>query len=130
MILNLTQHPATPDQISAGVQDVPQNDIQELKRLLDFTSRPSAEEVWTRANQLAEWANNPSRRGNANEAMIGGAPFFMSPLETALRQKGLEPTYAFSVRESQEIQQADGSVKKTQVFKHQGFVNNNIRQPA
>lgn len=54
--------------------------------------------------------------------MVGGAPFFMAPLEAALRAVNIIPVYAFSKRESVEEKQPDGSVKKTQVFKHAGFV--------
>ena len=54
--------------------------------------------------------------------MIGGAPFFMGPLERALRENGITPLYAFSKREAADIKQADGSIKKTQIFRHVGFV--------
>lgn len=58
----------------------------------------------------------------AESAMIGGAPFLMAPLEGALRTRGVIPLYAFSVRESVEEALPDGSVRKTQVFRHAGFV--------
>ena len=54
--------------------------------------------------------------------MIGGAPFLMSPLESALLNNGIEPVYAFSTRESVEKKLPDGSVQKTNIFKHKGFV--------
>jgi len=54
--------------------------------------------------------------------MIGGAPFLMSALEDALVIAGITPLYAFSVRESVEAEQADGSVRKVAVFRHLGFV--------
>ena len=58
----------------------------------------------------------------ANEFMVGVAPFCMSYLENYLRRKGLKPLYAFSRRIVEEQQQADGTVKKVAVFKHEGFV--------
>jgi hypothetical protein len=56
-------------------------------------------------------------------AMIGGAPWMMAALESALLDAYITPLYAFSVRESVEIAQPDGSVVKTAVFKHVGFYN-------
>ena len=58
----------------------------------------------------------------ADYVMIGGAPFFMAALESALRDVGVTPIYAFSKREVVEEPQSDGSVKKTAVFRHAGFV--------
>ena len=46
----------------------------------------------------------------------------MSALEKALVDYGVCPYYAFSRRESVEEVQADGSVRKTAVFRHAGFI--------
>lgn len=46
----------------------------------------------------------------------------MAPLETELSARRIEPVYAFSTRESVEQTQADGSVRKVNVFRHTGFV--------
>jgi len=54
--------------------------------------------------------------------MIGGAPYLMATLEKALREVGLNPIYAFSQRVSIDKENPDGSVTKTMVFKHLGFV--------
>lgn len=54
--------------------------------------------------------------------MIGGAPFLMPVLDKALRNYGHRPIYAFSKRESVEKTNPDGTVVKTSVFKHAGFV--------
>ena len=54
--------------------------------------------------------------------MIGGAPYLMAPLEKELRGWGLVPVYAFSVRESTEVVQDDGSVRKVNTFRHAGWV--------
>jgi hypothetical protein len=45
----------------------------------------------------------------------------MGPLEAALKAKGVNPLYAFSVRESIETT-VDGKVVKSSMFKHAGFV--------
>ena len=46
----------------------------------------------------------------------------MPALQQALIDAGLRPVYAFSQRVSVEQQQPDGSVRKTNVFRHIGFV--------
>ena len=117
-ITNLTQHQATPDQIAAGVIDLPADDRARLQSLITFNEVPSKEELRERAKAVAEVA---VKAGNAT-AMIGGAPYFMSVLEDALCEAGVKPVYAFSVRESQDAVQADGSIRKVAVFRHAGFV--------
>ena len=114
-ILNLTQHSATAEQVAAGV--IAPANHGAVKALLDFQTLPSVAEVWQRAVQLAQLA----KAGGCDRAMIGGAPFLMKELEFQLRSVGVSPLYAFSVRESVETTQPDGSVVKTAVFKHVGF---------
>lgn len=129
MILNLTQHAATEEQIAAGVRDLPELSAAALRILLTFTSLPDADDVRARAEQIADLAAlnaSPEDRGNeegfALSAMIGGAPYLMAPLEVALREVGIDPLYAFSTRESVEEVQPDSSVRKVNVFRHAGFV--------
>lgn len=117
-ILNLTQHQATPEQIAAGVVNVDQRGEATVKSMLTFHSIPNKEDMKARANTLAAIAEE----SGCVSAMIGGAPYFMAPLERALKDKGIQPLYAFSVRESVEETQPDGSVIKRNVFKHAGFV--------
>lgn len=113
-IINLTQHATTTEQFEAGV--VPCNDQEELKRLLTFNGVPSRTTLQQRAESVAKMAQAYTR------AMIGGAPFFMATLEKELIRRGIAPMYAFSMRETAEEVQADGSMKKTSVFKHKGWV--------
>jgi hypothetical protein len=143
-ILNLTQHTATTEQIAAGVTsgELSPEQIMEIRSLLTFETLPSSSEVAQRAQQIAkiascaiwreksalpyaqEWAGEPLHtEANCFEyAMIGGAPYLMAPLESALRAHGITPMYAFSVRESVDQTQPDGSVRKVAVFRHAGFV--------
>lgn len=119
-ILNLTQHPATPDQVAAGVVDLPAERREFLVKLLTFEELPSRYEIEEVALHIAalcdtEWVTT---------AMIGGAPYLMSALEEALSTIYVKPVYAFSKRESVEELQPDGSVRKATVFKHLGFVTN------
>jgi hypothetical protein len=116
MILNLTQHAATQAQLNNGVIE-PANKEQ-VQKLITFDDIPTGSEMRFRAKALAQIA----KESGASAAMIGGAPYFMSTLESALMNVHIEPVYAFSVRESQEVTQPDGSVQKVSVFKHAGFV--------
>lgn len=118
-IINLTQHKATDDQLAAGVVDLPETDREKLQGLLTFTSRPQQNLLAARAADIADIAV----RFNATHAMIGGAPFLMSQLEAALKAKGIQPLYSFTQRVTEEQVQSDGTIKKTSVFKHEGFVH-------
>ena len=117
-IINLTQHPATPEQLEAGVFDLKGTELAWLKNLLNFDAPPSEFDLANDAISIAAIAD----RTGEKTAMIGGAPFLMAPLESKLIEFGLAPVYAFSRRESVETVQDDGSVRKTTVFNHIGFV--------
>lgn len=113
-VKNLTQHVATPEQVSAGV--TPEAPSEELKALLTFQNLPSQEEILERAEQLADLA------AGYPAAMIGGAPYLMAPLEAALKERGVEPVYAYSERRSVEKVLPDGSIQKSSIFEFKGFV--------
>lgn len=115
-ILNLTQHTSTIEQVSEAVFEPSEKGV--VQTLLTFNTIPTKEELETAARTLAGIATEEG----AKYAMIGGAPFFMAPLEAALRTVGIVPIYAFSVRESIDQPQEDGSIKKVAVFRHKGFV--------
>lgn len=134
MILNLTQHDATPEQLEAGVVNVPEQHKAELVRLLTFNEPPSPTEIRDRARDLvmlARWAyadlTNNGEVGKWGvgsfglKVMIGGAPFLMPDLDHELFAHGMQAVYAFSRRESVEAM-VDGKVVKTSTFKHVGFV--------
>ena len=115
-VVNLTQHQATAEQVEAGV--VEPADKAAVQEVLTFDTIPGAAELERRAYVLAYLA----AQSGCKKAMIGGAPFFMSTLEKALAQNGIQPVYAFSQRESVETIKEDGSVVKSAVFRHVGFV--------
>lgn len=128
-ILNLTQHDATSEQIEAGVVNLPGDALLVLRSLLTFDSAPSRDEIATRAMAIAYIAadytaaeDRGDNAGFALQAMIGGAPFFMSVLERHLEAVGIQPVYAFSVRDSVEQPDGNGGVLKVNVFRHAGFV--------
>jgi hypothetical protein len=132
MILNLTQHPATPEQVAAGVVDLEGKNLERLKELLTFDSiEVAVKQRFDRAKQIADLVSRIKlgdedslhEDGTAIHVMIGGAPYLMAPLENVLMKDNRVPVYAFSVRESVEQIQSDGSVVKSNIFRHKGFVS-------
>ena len=115
-ILNLTQHNSTAEQAAEGVFE-PQNKV-DVQQLLTFETLPEREEIIARAEALVKIAEEEG----AHSAMVGGAPYLMGALENALKERGIQPLYAFSVRESVEEHLPTGEVIKKNVFRHLGFV--------
>ena len=115
-IVNLTQHPVTPEQAAAGVVDV--EDRQRLCEFLTFAEPPTVSGIHNRAESIVTLIT-----GRIHYAMIGGAPYLMSALEKCLLRHEIHPLYSFSQRISQERILADGTVEKSSVFKHSGFVS-------
>ena len=119
-ILNLTQHKATPEQLEAGVVDLP--DTTQLVNLLTFTERPDWNELKTRSNRIAKLAGDFNKSSPIDACMIGGAPFLMPDLQKALHNNAFEVLYAFSKRVTIEKMDKDGNLIKTSIFKHEGFI--------
>ena len=117
-IINLTQHAATAEQSAAGVVDFVPEIKAQIQALLTFDTIPDAREIKTRAEKLTALVES----WGFTKAMIGGAPFLMGALESELKNRGIQPMYAFSVRDSVEKQNPDGSVTKQNIFKHSGFI--------
>lgn len=128
MIINLTQHAASPEQIAQGVTDLRGEQRDALVTLLTFSELPDVQEILDRASDIAELACYNGLGGDESDsplitrAMIGGALWLMAPLATALRERNIDPVFAFSVRETEEQTQADGSVRKVAVFRHVGWI--------
>src|SRR3989338_4428706 len=149
IILNLTQHTATAEQIAQGVMEFPskpryggrgqikrsdltrlltleENILGETWRVLDVAQRIALGVAVVKWN--AGWIGFPSdykfKKGEFC-AMIGGAPVLMPPLELALRHYDIIPLYAFSNPESEEKAE-DGVVKKIAVFRHLGFAEGQV----
>ncbi|MEM2498229.1 MAG: hypothetical protein QXR81_07640 [Candidatus Nezhaarchaeales archaeon] len=138
IILNLTQHPATPEQVEAGVVEPSAPLKERIQKLLTFDELPSLPEIRERARKLVETiddyledlekrgviATSPSGEANYEVygAMIGGAPYLMRPLEEELIKAGVKPLYAFSKRITSELRKPDGTVEKRSIFVHAGFI--------
>ena len=128
IIVNLTQHKASIDQIEAGVVDLPEWRREELIEALTFRALPDQEELETRADFVSELVFQSGLGSDEFDdpipfsAMIGGASFFMSHLERALKRKFVQPLHAFTERKVVEFVNPDGSITKESVFRHMGFV--------
>ena len=114
-IYNLTQHNITAEQKSAGVVELNEICQGEVRAYLTFTAIPSKSVLQENARKLV--ASLLAYHPEARQVLIGGAPFFMSALEQALKSNGVEAVYAFTQRT---VEEKDG-IKKS-VFKHEGFI--------
>lgn len=119
-IVNLTQHTATSEQVAAGVVDFAKDERRILQTLLTFDELPNSIEIKAAAEDIV--ALCAMMYPDADTAMIGGAPFLMSALEDALSYCDIQPLYAFSERVVIKEKMSNGVVRKTNVFRHIGFV--------
>ena len=117
-VLNLTQHEATFSQALHGVEEPDPVTKEKIRELLTFEAVPDAPEMIARANCLSILAF----RLGAVSVMIGGAPYFMSYLEGAMRTHRIQYLYSFSERVVEEVYRPDGSVQKNVLFRHMGWV--------
>ena len=116
-IINLTQHIATLDQLEVGVFEPA--DKKKVQDLLTFEEIPHcSNRIAVRAAKLAAIA----AATDATHAMIDGAPYLMGALEFFLLQEGITPLYSFSKKMPVEEILPDGSIKKSSVFKHAGWI--------
>lgn len=126
VIVNLTQHKFSNEQKEESLlKDFEWVDTtDEVKALLTFASRPTLAEMQERAKALVAHAKANQAGGVISETVVmcGGAPYFMPVLEQAFLGTGIRVIYAFTERVSHEVPLPDGSVAKSSVFKHVGFV--------
>jgi hypothetical protein len=116
-MLNLTQHDGTVDQIDNGLVE-PSPEVKErVRSLLTFEGIPVQSSVDASVLALAQIALDSGHE----KAMIGGAPWLMAPLEKELVRHGITPWYSFTKRESKDVPDGRGGVRKTQVFRHEAF---------
>lgn len=122
MILNLTQHNATADQINVGINDLTVDFQTALKGLLTFPTQYTRADLEYRALQIHELVRDFC--GTSEEVlegvMIGGMPSFMPVLESVLISKGIKVGYACTERKSVD-KEVDGKIIKTAVFVHAGM---------
>lgn len=132
--INLTQHSVTEEQKIAGAFE-PTISKETVTELLTFNELPSDRELQQRARALAALAQEECGKKmrelhyNSNiyiYVIIGGAPYFMSHVENAFKERGVNYAYAFSKRESVEEMLPNGTVKKTSVFRHAGWLDKRV----
>lgn len=118
-MINLTQHLATPEQIQEGVIDLGSDFRKALIELLTFEdiSETDVSQMRERAIKIADLV--PEFEASA---LIGGALYFMPYLIKALKENGVVPYYSFTKRDTIE-KIVNGTVIKTAIFKHVGFVS-------
>ena len=118
ILINLTQHNLTQEQLKDAVE-VGTDVRDEVVKLITFNGVPTAGEIKDNASRLAEIC----RDMHASYAVIGGAPYFMGPLEQALRRVGVTPLYAFTERVAIEVTNPEtGEVTKTSKFNFAGWI--------
>ena len=121
-IWNATQHLATPDQVTVGIVDVPQPLRARMARAMTFAELPSATVMRLSAQEIVNYLREAGAKPG-DRVMVGGAPYMIPHLLSELDSVGLRPVFAFTRRESEEVAQPDGSVRKVSVFRHLGFVS-------
>lgn len=99
----------------AGVVDPTPELKAVIVSFLTFMAPPTTAQIEKAAEVLATSA------ADYDAALIGGAPYLMSALERHLKGLDVKPLYSFTQRVSEE-KMVDGSVVKTNVFKHVSFV--------
>lgn len=128
-VINLTQHTFSQEQLAefkaAGVKDeniIDTND--EIKALITFNGDIDVEIIRERANNVRDYVKKFLDYDNnvVGYALTGGAPFFQAAVNEACRINGFVAMASYSERVSQERVQADGTIVKSSVFKHKGFV--------
>jgi hypothetical protein len=123
MILNLTQHAATPEQLADGVRDLPDDLRAALVQALTVNDLPTKNEILARCQDVVNICFATEADNAPTTVMIGGAPWMMAPLAHELREQvGCRCLFAFSKREAVETIGLDGSVKKFSVFRHAGWI--------
>ena len=120
-IVNLTQHIATADQVKAGVVEPTAEQKAVIVSALNFSEIPNVHDMKIKSDELASIMSqyDPDLSGDV-KFMIGGAPYLMAALVDWAPV--YEMVFAFSERISEEQHMPDGSVRKVNVFKHQGFI--------
>jgi hypothetical protein len=117
-ILNLTQHPALPAQLEAGVIDPPAEIKSEISKLLTFDEIPSRQEIGERATALVAIVVSLGYK----VAMVGGAGYLMGPLEASLKAAGVSPVHTFTKRVITGEKIVNGKTEITREIKFAGFV--------
>jgi len=121
MILNLTQHNSTPEQIEQLVFE-PKNK-RKVQEFLTFNELPTRRDIFLRSAKLVDIVLEEKKEIQFFDVMIGGALFLMSTLEHDLLNNNFTPVYSFSKRITSEIINRNKEIEKISIFKHIGFIS-------
>lgn len=116
-ILNLTSHTPTPEQIAKGVVQPREEIFSCHKDMLTFETIPSEKILRLTALVMAEHA----KAEGFKYAMIDGPSYLIPHLVKELKEMGVTPLFSSTEKVSIEEPQLDGSVQKTDIFKHVKF---------
>lgn len=92
MIVNLTPNKATLEQLADGVVDLPDEAFEDLVRHHTFTELPEEQDMWFRTSEIINLAK--AAYPEHTKAMIGGAPWFITPLICALNCANITPVFS------------------------------------
>lgn len=125
-ILNLTQHRATPEQVAAGVYDLPEKDRAELQNLLTLTKEDfeAPDENGIRHSNVCKILDKIDKlqeiieKEKATHVLVGGIPIIVQRLKDIMEEcSNVVMLESFSERVS--VDGPDG--KKVSTFKHLFF---------
>lgn len=116
MIINLTNHAATPAQVNQGIIDHP--DQERLKELINIPAGGlTHEEYYERAHELIESVLNMNER----QVMIGGHFNLTLAIVHVANTLNVDAFFACTERASEDVTQPDGSIIKTSRFVFTGL---------
>lgn len=121
-MLNLTQHVVTAEQLRDGAVEPDREMKAEIQKLITFDRSviEHPEQIWNRAKTLVALIKREYPL--VDKVVVGGALYFMPALVRELKEAGIQPYFSYTDRVSTETHNPDGSVTKTLVFKHLGWV--------
>ena len=90
MFLNLTTNNATPEQITAGLEELPEHLHNYVRKLLTFDTGVELRKLHIRAQSLATLA----LAEGADRVLIDCELFFVSAFESELRVRDITPTFS------------------------------------
>ena len=97
-ILNLTNHKLTPELVSEGVVDIPDDKKERLSELLSFSGIPTHEELRVRASEIAaiaDYVNYVIHDSNLDSVLIDVPHYFAVLVCEALRDVYLYPVFPY-----------------------------------
>lgn len=116
-VYNATRHLCTPEQLAAGIIDLPASLHKKIKAMSTFNPMPTMDMVESVADDVTHLLYMHISLIDPFEEdiqiMIGGAPYYTAALADSLAQSGYQARYPFFQRKY---------VNSKVVFLHEGLV--------